>query len=918
MLAAVTYRHVVEKLLNFDDFHTTVDRPLPMPEAVAEAILASPIASFSEPIESPLAEVDEVETFLPEPPEVAGEPLDQVPVPVPIGEPEARVAVPPSADTTVPSQPTPPSESEEMAPTELSAELLREYPSAVHVVEALGGLVDSLDVENSANQIARAVAMALRADVAAIISLDDETHRGDIVAAYDNIAQMFIEGGVLSLDEQPTMVNAMGRLRQMRITPQRNMRELRHFYKALQITHSGPAFIQPLHSDQHRLGVLVIGSPYAKVSLTNAERTLLDRFASLVTKALMNAATYYDASQKGEAAAQEIQVELSEAIARADVMEMKLQDTHKQADEMGVTVLNLEQQLELAKQTAKQQIEQAQQAAQEQIELAQRSAQEQAQDSERVLQLERELTETRNASQIELAALRVRLTSSAVTQQEVVMLQEQLMAKARDVISYQTRLTEAQMAVEVAQQQLRLQMDNAGDRQELDRLQDMVEQQRRSIRELQTELAEAQASAGLEFEAVQKQVQMEAADREGTAILQAQLAERSALVEALEAQLAEKSRAMVALQTNVGGVDDALRTLEDRLRTKTEEAEELRTSFDQMRAQAQERIRSLQQQLKDQAPGQDSFDETIVLQLQSEVVEKSAAVERLEAQLAEANQSLIALEVQLVDTAAAVETAISESQQIDSHDEVIASITQELRTPMSSIMGYTDLLLGESVGIIGALQRKFLQRVKANTERMAALLDNLVSITALDSGQLRLEPEKVAMTGVLEEAITGTVSQFQEKNLTLRLQIENPLPTITADRDAIHQVITHLLSNASLATPVDGEVLLSASQVEGTVPGPHGEDYQTNCVHISVIDSGPGIKLEDQERVFLRKYRADNPLIEGLGDTGVALSIAQTLVDSHGGRIWLESEPDIGSTFHVLLPVERLETGSDALVELTE
>ena len=91
--------------------------------------------------------------------------------------------------------------------------------------------------------------------MAAIISLDEDRHIGEVVAAYDNIAQVFLEGGILSLEEQPTMVNALGRLRQMRLTPQRNMRELRDLYKVLQILHTGPAYVQPLHADEHRLGI---------------------------------------------------------------------------------------------------------------------------------------------------------------------------------------------------------------------------------------------------------------------------------------------------------------------------------------------------------------------------------------------------------------------------------------------------------------------------------------------------------------------------------------------------------------------------------------------------------------------------------------------------------------------------------------
>jgi signal transduction histidine kinase len=590
---------------------------------------------------------------------------------------------------------------------------------------------------------------------------------------------------------------------------------------------------------------------------------------------------------------------------------------------------DLEHQLSLANEAAQNQ--EAQYIQQLQRELQDQEAQhaqqlqeaQQAQGAhhasgERVRHLERELEDTRSASQIELAALRARLATSAVSQHEVAMLQEQLLAKAREAIILQARANEAQMAAEMVREQ----RQNVGDRHEIEDLQAQVRRRTDEIESLRTRLAETEASAQLEFASIQKQVQLEADDRQAMSDLQARLTEHSSLIQALEVQLAEKSRALVDLGSNVGNVDASLQALDQQLQRKTEEAAALEASLSETRAQAQERINALQAQLEASQANDGQTDEqaeaqaAIIAQLESELANKSTSLDRLEGQLAEANESLGTLESQLAATADAVEIAIDDAQRVDAHDEVITSIAQELRTPMSSVMGYTDLLLGESVGIIGALQRKFLQRVKANTERMASLLDNLVSISALDSGQLQLEPAKVDVTSVLEEAIAATSAQFQEKNLTLRLQIEDDLPTITADQDALYQIVSHMLTNASLATPVDGEALLSASQVEGAVPGPQGGDHETTCVLISVTDAGGGISSVDQARVFMRKYRADNPLIDGLGDTGVALSIAKTLVDAHGGRIWLDSEPDIGSTFNVLLPVDRLI--SDVGVEQAE
>jgi signal transduction histidine kinase len=268
------------------------------------------------------------------------------------------------------------------------------------------------------------------------------------------------------------------------------------------------------------------------------------------------------------------------------------------------------------------------------------------------------------------------------------------------------------------------------------------------------------------------------------------------------------------------------------------------------------------------------------------------------------------MEERMSETHQAVDAAISDARQSDTHDEVIASIAQELRTPMSSIMGYTELLLRESVGILGSLQRKFLQRVKANTERMGVLLEDLIRITALDTGRLQLGEEKVDIIYAIEETIMNVASQYREKGLTLRMTLAEDMPPLTADRDALLQIVGHLLSNAALASPVQGEVEILVTSRHDALFGPDGEAVEVDCVYVAVEDSGQGVAEEDYDRVFARKYRADNPLIDGLGDTGVSLSLAKALIDAQHGRIWLDSVKERGTTFHVLLPLKPLANGS--------
>jgi signal transduction histidine kinase len=269
-------------------------------------------------------------------------------------------------------------------------------------------------------------------------------------------------------------------------------------------------------------------------------------------------------------------------------------------------------------------------------------------------------------------------------------------------------------------------------------------------------------------------------------------------------------------------------------------------------------------------------------QLEKELKASLQELARLQNQLADANIKLLEMEKGRATTRSTEQA------------EVIASISQELRQPMSSIVGYTDLLLGESVGILGALQRKFVERIKASTERIGSLIDDMIQVSTLETGLNDLKPEAVDLNLIIDNAMSYTSSQVREKNISLHLELPKEVDAIHADREALQQILIHLLQNAGAASPVEGTIRLKVQK-----RSEEGQDY----VLLQVTDSGGGIPAEDMPRVFTRLYRADNVLIQGVGDTGVGLSIAKTLTEAQHGRIWVESEPGVGSTFSVLLPI---------------
>lgn len=912
-LAALSYRHVVEKLLHWDAFDPTAP-PVPMTTTPAFGDLSEMPSPESFQSMAPLT-FDEglPSTF----PEIS---LDgDTPPPIFRDIDEEALFPPPSPDDLIPEVEEEESVVEKAPDTPLSpsarAATMDEthpfpmlspieemqqpkgQPVLLEVIESLEGLFGASDLEDIGNEIARGIATALRSDIALFVTVDEENHQALVNAGYDNIAQSYLQQGALPLGSHPTIVNALGRVRQLRITPQREQRELAALYNSLGITHTGPTYIQPLTHGEERVGVVIVGCPYSDRLLGNEERTLLGRLAPLITGAFLRAEATREAENQAELAV------LQES-SRLAIMEQELETTNeelgnaqRQIQEMGKYIRDIHRQAEA-----------------EESEDYETLTEENQHLKEEIAKFRGQLSSTFDpdsapqpfeipyALQAEVASLRSRLATAAIAQQEILFLQEQLGAKAREAVALRARLTEAQAIADAIRSQVGV-GGNVG------AMQAQIATQATEISHLKEELAEAQANAALGAGAMRQQEEAQAIDRDAVAQLQARLEDRADQIEALEDQLAEKIRATTDLREHMSEVDASLKSLEAQLSHKTEEVEALQESLARQRAEAQERIAALQAALDAGAGDEASVDKAQVEALKAELEERSAAAELLKEQLEHATTSLAGLEEHLSQTNAAVEDAISEAGRVGSHDEVIAAIAQELRTPMSSIVGYTDLVLNEEIGILGSLQRDFLQRVRANIVRMGALLDDLIHITMLDSGDIVFEPQHIDALFTLEEAIADQAPQFREKGLTVRLAVPDRLPPVTADRDALYQIMSNLLSNAALASGEASEIQAFVSFEQAGLFAPDGTEYEVNCLHLSVEDSGGGIAEEDIARVFARKYRTDHPLIEGLGDTGVGLALAKTLVDIHGGRIWVETESGVGSTFHVLLPIQELPEG---------
>lgn len=239
-------------------------------------------------------------------------------------------------------------------------------------------------------------------------------------------------------------------------------------------------------------------------------------------------------------------------------------------------------------------------------------------------------------------------------------------------------------------------------------------------------------------------------------------------------------------------------------------------------------------------------------------------------------------------TAEAANEAKSEFMSVASH---------EMRTPITCIKGYTDLLAKFMKRWADDTHLEFLDIIRVNADRLAGLVSDLSDMARIESGRLRLELGRVDIEEVVEEAVEALRSRTEEKEQVLRVEVPEGLPPAWGDRDSLVRVTSNLLSNAHKFTPTGGRITVVAEALE--------EEGREPVVHVAVRDNGIGIRPEELEKVFEKFYRSDDREATDLPGSGLGLSIASNLVEMQGGKIWLESVFREGTTVHFIVPTER-------------
>ncbi|MBS3794309.1 MAG: PAS domain S-box protein [Candidatus Thorarchaeota archaeon] len=222
--------------------------------------------------------------------------------------------------------------------------------------------------------------------------------------------------------------------------------------------------------------------------------------------------------------------------------------------------------------------------------------------------------------------------------------------------------------------------------------------------------------------------------------------------------------------------------------------------------------------------------------------------------------------------------------------EFVSLVTHEFRTPLTSIIGYVELMLEGDTGKITNEQRDFLEIVSRNADYLSELVDELMDVSRIEAGAVKLDIKEFNLTTVVEDVVDGMRPRMEKKDQNLSIEIPKDLPKVEADERKTSQIILNLVSNAHKYTPPGGNITVTAAS-------------EADYVRVDVSDNGIGLSDEEMEKLFSKFFRAENPQTTKIDGTGLGLWITRSFVEMQGGEIFVESEPGNGSTFSFTIPL---------------
>jgi signal transduction histidine kinase len=253
-----------------------------------------------------------------------------------------------------------------------------------------------------------------------------------------------------------------------------------------------------------------------------------------------------------------------------------------------------------------------------------------------------------------------------------------------------------------------------------------------------------------------------------------------------------------------------------------------------------------------------------------------------------ADQAAIAIEnVRLFDEIQDKSRKLAEASEHKS--QFLANMSHELRTPLNAVLGYTELILDNIYGVTPEKMREALARIERNAKHLLGLINDVLDLSKIEAGQLTLSVADYSIGDLMHAVHAAMAPLAVQKKLRFEVEVPPDLPTGRGDEHRLRQVLLNLVGNAIKFTD-SGEVLIKAAAEDASFT-------------VAVHDTGPGISLADQSKLFQQFQQADNSITRKKGGTGLGLAISKRIIELHKGKIWVDSRVGHGSTFFFTIPI---------------
>lgn len=249
-----------------------------------------------------------------------------------------------------------------------------------------------------------------------------------------------------------------------------------------------------------------------------------------------------------------------------------------------------------------------------------------------------------------------------------------------------------------------------------------------------------------------------------------------------------------------------------------------------------------------------------------------------------------------------IQRDITKLKEIDeAKTEFVSLASHQLRTPLSSVNWITEMLLSKDIGELNEKQNKFIELIYDSNKRMTALVEDLLNVSRIELGKFLPEPEKVNLVEIVESVIDELRPKLKSRRISIHKHIDSDMETLRLDPHHARMAIQNLLDNAAKYAFEGGEITVTIKKID---KGASIDDHSLheNGVLLSISDTGYGIPVDQQDKIFQKLFRAQNVIEHETDGTGLGLYIVKSLVERAGGKIWFKSEENKGTTFHILYP----------------